>query len=189
MAAASIIQTRRPDCHIVIGGHDSSFYSGIRPDGKSYKEYMLENLSLDLSKIHFTGFLSYNNYLKVLQSSHAHIYLTYPYILSWSLLESMSTGCLVISSDTEPVREVITDGENGLLVDFFSPQQIADRVDEVFSHPERMKIIKENARKTVQENYNIQNLLSEQIDLINRMARKEKIEPKRTCRETVYNNE
>lgn len=189
MEAASIIQKRRPDCHIVIGGHDGSFYSGVRPDGKSYKEYMLENLSLDLSKIHFTGFLSYNNYLKVLQSSHAHIYLTYPYVLSWSLLESMSTGCLVISSDTEPVREVITDEENGLLVDFFSPQQIADRVDEVFSQPERMKIIKENARKTVQENYNIQNLLSEQLDLITRMARKEKIEPKRTCRETVYNNE
>jgi len=180
MEAASIIQKRRPDCHIVVGGYDSSFYSGIRPDGKTYKEYMLENLQLDLSKIHFTGFLSYKNYLKLLQASHVHIYLTYPYILSWSLLEAMATGCLVIGSDTEPVREVIQDGENGLLADFFSPQQIADRVDEVFAQPEKMKIIREKARKTIQKKYNIQNLLAEQLDLINRMIKKEKIEPKRT---------
>jgi len=179
MEAASIIQKHRPDCHIVVAGHDSSFYSEIRSDGKSYKEYMLENLSLDLSRIHFTGFLSYISYSKLLQASNVHIYLTYPYVLSWSLLESMATGCLVIGSDTAPVREVIKDGENGLLADFFSPAQIADKVDEAFSNPEKMKIIKEKARKTIQENYNIQNLLFEQIQLINRMINKEPLEPKR----------
>ena len=175
MEATAIIQKRRPNCHIVIGGHDSSFYSEVRPDGKSYKEYMLETLSLDLSRIHFTGFLSYPNYLKLLQASNVHVYLTYPYILSWSVLEAMSTGCLVIASGTAPVQEVIKDGENGLLVDLFSPEQIADRVDEVFSQPERMKIIKENARKTIQERYNVQNLLAEQIDLINHMIKRQKI--------------
>lgn len=180
MEAASIIQKRRPDCHIVVGGYDGSFYSGKRPDGKTYKEYMLETLSLDLSRIHFTGFLSYKNYLKLFQSTHAHVYLTYPYVLSWSILEAMATGCLVIGSDTEPVREVIKDGENGLLADFFSPTQIADRVDEVFAEPERMKIIKENARKTIVEKYSVQRLLAEQVDLITRIARREKIKPKRT---------
>ena len=141
---------------------------------RRYKEYMLEIFLLDLSRLHFTGFLSYPSYLKLLQSSNAHIYLTYPYILSWSLLEAMASGCLVIGSDTEPVKEVIKDGENGLLVDFFSPEGIANRVDEVFSQPERMRIIKENARKTIQEKYNVQNLLAEQVDLIKSYDKKRK---------------
>jgi len=107
--------------------------------------------------------------LKLFQASHIHIYLTYPYILSWSLLEAMATGCLVISSDTEPVKEVIEDNRNGLLVDFFSPGQIADKVDEIFANPEKFEAVRENARRTITEKYDMKNLLNQQMELVKRM--------------------
>jgi glycosyltransferase involved in cell wall biosynthesis len=78
----------------------------------------------------------------------------------------MSTGCLVVGSDTAPVTEIIQDGENGLLVDFFSPKKIADRIDEVLEHPTRLAQIRANARKTVQERYALADLLPQQLQLI-----------------------
>ena len=120
--------------------------------------------SLDLSRLHFTGLLPYLEYLKVLQSSSVHIYLTRPFVLSWSMLEAMSTGCLVVASATSPVLEVIIDGKNGLLVDFFSPREIAQRVDEVLEHPERMQEIRFQARETIMRNYNLIPLLYKQLE-------------------------
>jgi glycosyltransferase involved in cell wall biosynthesis len=92
--------------------------------------------------------------------------LTYPFVLSWSMLESMSCGCLVIGSRTQPVEEVIGDGENGLLVDFFSPKSIADAVDRVFDHPDRMEALRRRARETILANYDLKDCLNRQIALI-----------------------
>ena len=86
------------------------------------------------------------------------------------MIESMSTGCLVLGSDTPPVREVIQDGENGLLVDFFSPKQIADRICEVLDHPTRMAEIRVKARQTALEKYSHQQLLPQHIQLIQDVA-------------------
>ena len=108
--------------------------------------------------------------MKVIQASDVHIYLTRPFVLSWSMIESLSTGCLIVGSDTSPVREVIEDGENGLLADFFSPKQVADRVDEVLEHPTRMAEIREKARQTVLERYALSNLLIKHLELINQVA-------------------
>ncbi|MBH8565928.1 glycosyltransferase family 4 protein [Nostoc sp. CENA67] len=166
------IQERRPNCHVVIVGSDRVCYGKSLPNGVTYKDYMLKKVPLDLSRVHFTGSLPYGQYLQVIQASSVHVYLTRPFVLSWSMIEALSTGCLVLGSDTAPVREVIEDGKNGLLVDFFSPQKIAERVDEVFNHPTRMAELRENARKTALERYALANLLPQHLKLIADVASK-----------------
>lgn len=164
------IQERRPNCHVVIVGSERVCYGKSLPNNVSYKEYMLKRVPLDLSRVHFVGSLPYGLYLKVIQASDAHIYLTRPFVLSWSMIESMSTGCLIIGSDTAPVKEVIEDGVNGLLVDFFSPKQIADRVDEVLDHPTRMAEVRVKARDTALERYSLAQLLPQHLELIQEVA-------------------
>jgi glycosyltransferase involved in cell wall biosynthesis len=171
MESIVYLQEKRPNCHVVVVGSDRVCYGRALPDGKTYKELMLERLpSLDLSRLHFVGSLPYGLYLKVLQASKAHIYLTRPFVLSWSMIESMSAGCLVVGSATSPVQEVIRDGENGLLVDFFSPKQIADRVVEVLTHPTQMAHIRQAARNTVLERYSHQALLWRHVEFLKDFA-------------------
>lgn len=163
MEAVALIQQRRPHCHVVVAGDDRVAYGKLLPDGKTYKQLMLEKLSLDMSRLHFTGSLPYIQYRQVLQASSAHIYLTRPFVLSWSMLEAMACGCLLIGSNTAPVTEVIQDGKNGLLADFFSPTEIADRVDEVLEQGDRYSTIRTNARKTVLNHYRLQKLLPQHL--------------------------
>ncbi|QYO68512.1 glycosyltransferase family 4 protein [Leptolyngbya sp. 7M] len=165
--AVALLQQQRPQCHVVIVGEDRVAYSPPRSDGKTYKQYMLETVLLDLDRIHFTDSIPYSEHLQVLQASSVHVYLTYPFVLSWSMLEAMSTGCLVVASDTPPVREVIQDGFNGLLVDFFSPEQIVERIIEVLDHPTRMAEIRSQARRTILERYDLNLLLPQQIKWLN----------------------
>ncbi|MEB3181509.1 MAG: glycosyltransferase family 4 protein [Nostocaceae cyanobacterium] len=159
----AIIQKRRPNCHAVIVGQDRVAYGKQLPDGKTYKQLMLETVPLDLSRVHFTGLLPYPEYLQVIQASSVHVYLTYPFVLSWSMLESMSTGCLVLGSNTPPVTEVIKDSVNGLLVDFYSPEKISDRIEEVLDHPTRMADIRARARETILERYDLAKLLPQHL--------------------------
>lgn len=170
MRAAELIQKRRPNCHIVVVGGDGVSY-GMRPkNGRSYRENLLKEVELDTSRIHFLGNLRYDEYLHVLQLSSAHIYLTVPFVLSWSMLEAMAAQCLIIGSRTPPVEEVIRDGVNGLLVDFFSPEQIADRVDEVLDHPDRMRELRIEARRTILQKYDLRACVKRQVDLIEQLA-------------------
>jgi glycosyltransferase involved in cell wall biosynthesis len=164
MEAVALIQQQRPNCHVVVVGEDRVAYGKTLPDGKTYKQLMLEKLDLDLSRLHFTGRLPYSEYLQVLQASSAHIYLTRPFVLSWSMLEAMSTGCLLIASDTPPVLEVIEDGKNGLLVDFFSPQQIANKVNAALDNSPDMIPIRAAARKTIINNYDLATLLPQHLN-------------------------
>jgi glycosyltransferase involved in cell wall biosynthesis len=110
---------------------------------------------VDWSRVHFVGKLPYAQYIKVLQVSAAHVYLTYPFVLSWSILEAMAAGCLVIGSATAPVQEVIRNRENGLLVDFFDPEEIAIRVSEVLAELKTYSAIRLAARETVVRNYDL----------------------------------
>ncbi|WGV27863.1 glycosyltransferase family 4 protein [Halotia branconii] len=164
------VQERRPNCHVVIVGSERVCYGKSLPNNLTYKDLMLKKVPLDLSRVHFTGSLPYGQYLQVIQASSVHVYLTRPFVLSWSMIEAMATGCLVLGSDTAPVTEVIEDGKNGLLVDFFSPRKIADRIDEVFNHPTRMTEIRANARKTALERYSLANLLPQHLQLIKDIA-------------------
>ncbi|MDJ0731524.1 MAG: glycosyltransferase family 4 protein [Crocosphaera sp.] len=166
MEAVSILLKKRPDCHVVIVGEDRVAYGRSLPDGKTYKQLMLETFDYDLSRLHFTGSLPYSQYLQVIQASSVHVYLTRPFVLSWSMLEVMSTGGLVLGSKTSPVEEVIEDGVNGLLVNFFAIDRIVERVEEVLEHPDKMADLRVKARETIQEKYDLSRLLPEHIEWI-----------------------
>ena len=155
MRAMPEICQRQPDCHVLIVGGDEISYGRKPDDGLSYREKLMQELSFDQNRVHFLGKLPYADYLSVLQISSAHVYLTVPFVLSWSLLEAMAVECVVIASNTAPVSEVIS-GDNGLLVDFFSPREIAEKVDEALTNPEKFALMRQNARKTVIKNYNVQ---------------------------------
>ncbi len=162
----SILQKKRPQCHFVIVGKNRVAYGKTLPNNKTYKDAMLEKFSLDLNRVHFTGLLPYSEYLQVLQASSVHVYLTRPFVLSWSMLEALGTGCLIVGSDTPPVKEVIQDGVNGLLVDFFKPQEIAARVIEALDNPDRMAHIRKRARETIVDKYDLIKLLPQHLEWI-----------------------
>lgn len=162
----SILQKKRPQCHFVIVGKNRVAYGKTLPNNQTYKDVMLEKFPLDGDRVHFTDLLPYNEYLQVLQASSVHIYLTRPFVLSWSMLEALATGCLIVGSATPPVKEVIEDGVNGLLVDFFNPEQIADRVIEALDNPDKMAAIRTKARETIVENYDLNKLLPQHLDWI-----------------------
>ncbi len=162
----SMLQKKRPQCQFVIVGKDRVAYGKSLPDGKTYKEAMLEKFPLDLNRIHFTDLLPYDEYLQVLQASAVHIYLTRPFVLSWSMLEALSTGCLIVASDTAPVKEVIENNVNGLLVNFFNPEQICDRVLEALDSYQRMAAIRKRARETILEKYDLMYLLPQHLQWV-----------------------
>ncbi len=160
----SLLQTQRPKAHFVIVGNNRVAYGKSLPKDQTYKDLMLAKFPLDMERVHFTGLLPYHEYLQVLQASSVHIYLTRPFVLSWSMLEAMSTGCLIVASQTAPVQELIQDGVNGLLVDFFNTQQIAERVIEALDNPEQMDAIRRRARETIVESYDLRKLLVQHLD-------------------------
>jgi len=98
--------------------------------------------------VHFTGMLDYRSYINLLQLSSVHVYLTYPFVLSWSLIEAMACGCLIVASATPPVLEVLEDGVNGLTVDFFSHRKLANRIEEALDAPDEMRALRKAARAT-----------------------------------------
>ncbi len=159
MEAVSLLQKKRKACHVVVVGEDRVAYGRRLPDGKTFQQLMMETLDLDLSRVHFTGRLPYSQYLQVLRASSVHIYLTRPFVLSWSMLEAMSTGCVIVASNTPPVTEVIQDRVNGILVDFFSPEEIAGRVADALDNPDQMLTLRTSARKTILEKYDLATLL------------------------------
>lgn len=171
MEMASILQQERPNIHIVVVGSERVVYGRSLQDGKSYKQKALNDFTFDLKRIHFTGSIPYGDLRTVLQASDAHVYLTAPFVLSWSMLEAMSAGCLVIGSDTAPVREVIQNGVNGFLVDFFSPVNFAQKVSECLDHKSDMEAIRIQARKTILSHFKYEDCLEQHIQLIQNLAK------------------
>lgn len=168
--AAALLLARRPGCHVVVVGEDRVAYGPKLADGQTYKQKILAELDLDERRIHFTGPLPYGQYRAVLRASAVHVYLTVPFVLSWSMIEAMATGCLVVASDTAPVREVIADGRNGLLVDFFAAEQLVRRIEEGLDHPDRFAEIRAAARRTVLERYDLRDRLADHRRLIEAVA-------------------
>ena len=122
---------------------------------------------LPIERVHFLGGLTYQDYLRVIQISSCHVYLTYPFVLSWSCLEAMSAGRVVVASRTGPVQEVLEHGKNGLLFDFFDVAGLARQVVEVLGNPKEFALVAKAARQTVVERYDLKTrCLPDQIKLI-----------------------
>ena len=124
----------------------------------------------DPSRLHFTGSLPYDAFLQLLKLSACHVYLTYPFVLSWSLLEAMSSGCAVVGSATAPVQEVITHGQEGLLVDFFSPEALADSVDFLLRDRALARELGQRARDAVVQRFSLQACVPRQLALMQLVA-------------------
>lgn len=155
MRALPIIQEAHPTCHTVIVGGDGVSYGQRPPEALNWREKMLQEVHVDPVRTHFLGKVSYETYRKVLQISAVHVYLTYPFVLSWSMLEAMASGCLLVGSRTAPVQEVVQHGVNGLLVDFFNPADIADRVVESLTCGPALLPLRERARLDVCQRYSL----------------------------------
>jgi glycosyltransferase involved in cell wall biosynthesis len=171
------ILRRRPRARVLIVGGEGVSYGAKPKDGVSYKQRYWAEVAerVDASRVHFLGHVPYAQFTALLQLSSVHVYLTYPFVLSWSVLEAMSAGALVVGSRTPPVEEVILDGENGLLVDFFDPVGVADAVDQVLDHPDRMQTLRDAARRTVIERYDLKRVcLPRQMALLERLAGRHK---------------
>lgn len=169
MRSLPAILERRPNARVLIVGGDEVSYGVRLSKGQSYRQLLLDELgdALDLRRVHFLGKVPYPVFLRILQISRVHVYLTYPFVLSWSMLEAMAAGCLLVASRTAPVEEVIRDGENGLLVDFFKPSEIAGRVVEALEDRTLFAALRENARRTIVEKYDLKTIcLPQQLAMI-----------------------
>lgn len=169
--ALPAILEERPKAHVLIVGEDRVCYSAKLADGDSYKTRMQGKIKVDEKRVHFTGPLPYGLYKQVLQASSAHIYLTWPFVLSWSFLEAMSCGCLVIGSNTEPVREVLRHRENGLLTDFHSPKKIAKTTIFALKQQEKLLDLRRNARQTILDTYCLSKCLPVHLNILAQAAK------------------
>ena len=159
MRALPEVMAARPEAQVVIVGGDEVSYGQPPKEGK-WKEIFLSEVRdrLDLNRVHFMGKVPYPTFVSLMQVSRVHAYLTYPFVLSWSMMESMGAGALVVGSDTAPVREVIRHGENGLLVDFFDVPAWSRTLIETLGHPERFAALRQAARQTVLDRYDLKSV-------------------------------
>lgn len=173
MRALPDVLKARPDAQVVIVGGDEVSY-GAKPKQGSWKDTILAEVKdrLDLSRVHFTGKLPYDRLVDLMHVSRVHAYLTYPFVLSWSMVEALAAGTLVVGSDTPPVAEVITDGVNGRLVDFFDVTAWSAALTDALARPEAHDGIRATARQMARERYDLRSVcLPKQIDLLTRLAR------------------
>jgi glycosyltransferase involved in cell wall biosynthesis len=157
MRALPQLLRRRPRAQVVIVGDNGVSYGAPPPPRSTYRDMMLQEVGakLDLKRVHFLGLIDYHAYLNLLQVSSAHVYLTYPFVLSWSFVEAMACGCLIIGSATPPVLEVLRDGTNGITVDFFSHKKLANRIEAALDQRRELNALRQAARATAVEQFDL----------------------------------
>lgn len=164
----------RPNLNVVIVGGDDVSYGARSPSGATWKNIFLTEVSdkIDLNRVHFVGNLNYRSFIALLQISTVHVYLTYPFVLSWSLMEAMSCGCAIVASDTAPVKELITTNKTGVLIDFFDFENLSNQVIKLLSDAKERERLGKNARDFIIENYDLRNIcLPQQLQWIKSMLR------------------
>ena len=157
MRALPAVLAARPGARVVIVGGTGVSYGSPPPGGGSWKDALLAEVGagLDLSRVHFTGRLAYADFVRLMQVTRVHCYLTVPFVLSWSLLEAMSAGALIVASRTAPVAEVIADGVTGRLVDFPDPAALASALASSLADPARDLPLRQAARAAMQRHYDL----------------------------------
>jgi glycosyltransferase involved in cell wall biosynthesis len=179
MRALPQLIKERPNARVLLVGADDVSY-GARPDAAKYgaakwkdnfaNEVRGQISDADWQRVHFLGHVPYQYFIPLLQLSTVHVYLTYPFVLSWSLLEAMSAGCAIVASDTQPLREAIVHNETGKLVDFFDASALAHSVCELLNNPEERKRLGANARAFAKANYDLQTVcLPKQLAWVERL--------------------
>lgn len=171
MKSAKRIAQRYPDVLFFIVGTDRIAYGGDENyiDGKkTFKEWVLSQDEYDMSKFVWTGRLTPPDLGRLLATSDLHIYLTVPFVLSWSMMDAMSCGAVVLGSRTPPVEEMIRDGENGLLADFFSPEDFADKAVAVLKDPDAHRPLGRAAERMIVDRYSLEAVLPEMLSLYDR---------------------
>jgi len=180
MRALPELLRMRPNARILIVGNDDISY-GSRPDAKLYgagnwrevytNEVRHRISESDWQRVHFVGYVPYKYFIPMLQISKVHVYLTYPFVLSWSLLEAMSAGCAIVASNTQPLLEAIQHNETGLLTDFFDSSKLAQAINHLLESPTELVRLGENARLFAQNHYDLKKVcLPKQIDWVCSLA-------------------
>ena len=176
MRALPDLLRARPRAQILIVGEDGISYGTPPPGGGSWKQLLLDEVgdrisAADWARVHFTGRIGRDDFTRLLQVSRVHVYLTYPFVLSWSLIEAMSAGCAIVASDTAPVREAIREGEQGRLFDFFDGRRMVELVDQLLDDPDQREALGQAARRLAVRNYDLQRVcLPAQFRWIERLA-------------------
>lgn len=157
MRALPALLQARPKARVVIVGADGVSYGAAPPNAKNWKQVFLDEVrgDLDMARVHFVGTLGYQDFVTLLQISMVHVYLTYPFVLSWSLLEAMSVGCAIVASDTAPVREAIHHDQTGRLVPFFEVEGFVRAIVQLIESPDDRKRLGEAARAFATKNYDL----------------------------------
>jgi glycosyltransferase involved in cell wall biosynthesis len=170
-ALPALLRSRR-DIKVVLIGGDGISYGSAPGKGGNWREVMLREVGdqIDQSRIAFPGRVDYGTYLSLLQRSDAHVYLTYPFVASWSLREAMAIGCAVVGSDTEPVREFITHKENGLLVPFLQPDAIAAAILRILEDKALSRTLRANARAYAERRLAMADYLTSYDKVIERLT-------------------
>jgi len=172
MRVAKRVYERFPNVVFLVVGSDRVAYGGDLKyvKEKTFKEHVLKQDRYDPTKFRFLGQVRPDILVHLLSLSDLHIYLTVPFVLSWSMLDAMACGCVVLGSDTAPVREVIRDGENGLLRNFFDVEGLAAAALEVLNDPDAFRALGQAAEETVAKRYSLEVVLPRMTDLYNEVA-------------------
>ena len=173
MKTAKRIYEQFPNVMFLVVGTDKIAYGGdeehIAPH-KTFKDWTLAQDKYDLSKFQFLGRMPPADLGKLLAASDLHIYLTVPFVLSWSMMDAMSCGAVVLGSDTAPVREMIQDGFNGLLADFFDADALAAKAISVLRDPDAARPLGRAAEKMILDRYSLEAVLPRMLELYERAA-------------------
>ncbi|WP_120499009.1 glycosyltransferase [Roseovarius sp. EL26] len=177
MRALPRLLRERPNARVLIVGGDEVSYGAAPAKGKTWKQVFIDEVrdqisDSDWNRVHFLGRIPYEAFLKLLQVSRVHVYLTYPFVLSWSLMEAMSIEAAIVASDTPPVREIIGHGETGRLVDFFDKDALVSEVCALLEDDDQRRALGQAARWKMQAEYDLKSIcLPRQIDWIRSVMR------------------
>lgn len=162
--------SRRPNAHVVICGGDGVSYGRHPPGGRNWRETLLSQISLDRTRVHFVGKLGRSDYLNLLQVSALHLYLSVPFVLSWSCVEALASGCLLLGSDVAPVREVVEDGVNGFLVDARDATALARRAADLLAKRTSLSAVRGAARQRAVKQFGLKQCLAQQSHLLRQLV-------------------